>query len=181
MEDLHYAGGIRALLAQLKELLHLEEQTVNGRSLGENIADAEVYNADVIRTMKTALSPRAAWPSCAATSPPTAPSSRPPPPIRSCCATPAAPWSSTTTTIWPRASTTRPSRRRHSVLVLRNAGPLGGPGFPEWGMLPIPKKLLKQGVRDMVRLSDARMSGTSYGCCILHVAPESSWAARWRW
>jgi dihydroxy-acid dehydratase len=59
------------------------------------------------------------------------------------------------------------------VLVLRNAGPLGGPGFPEWGMLPIPKKLLKQGVRDMVRISDARMSGTSYGCCILHVAPES--------
>ncbi len=60
-----------------------------------------------------------------------------------------------------------------SVLVLRNAGPLGGPGFPEWGMLPIPKKLLKQGVRDMVRLSDARMSGTSYGTCILHVSPES--------
>jgi dihydroxy-acid dehydratase len=58
-------------------------------------------------------------------------------------------------------------------MVLRNAGPLGGPGFPEWGMLPIPKKLLKQGVRDMVRLSDARMSGTSYGTCVLHVAPEA--------
>src|SRR5712671_6371834 len=61
-----------------------------------------------------------------------------------------------------------------SVLVLRNAGPLGGPGMPEWGMLPVPKKLLKQGVRDMVRVSDARMSGTSYGCCVLHVAPESA-------
>ena len=60
-----------------------------------------------------------------------------------------------------------------SVLVLRNSGPLGGPGMPEWGMLPVPKKLLKQGVRDMVRISDARMSGTSYGCCVLHVAPES--------
>jgi dihydroxy-acid dehydratase len=60
-----------------------------------------------------------------------------------------------------------------SVLVLRNAGPLGGPGMPEWGMLPVPKKLLKEGVRDMVRISDARMSGTSYGCCVLHVAPES--------
>ena len=60
-----------------------------------------------------------------------------------------------------------------SVLVLRNAGPLGGPGMPEWGMLPIPKKLVKQGVRDMVRISDARMSGTSYGACILHVSPES--------
>jgi dihydroxy-acid dehydratase len=60
-----------------------------------------------------------------------------------------------------------------SVLVLRNAGPLGAPGMPEWGMLPIPKKLLEQGVRDMVRISDARMSGTSYGTCVLHVAPES--------
>ena len=60
-----------------------------------------------------------------------------------------------------------------SVLVLQNAGPLGGPGMPEWGMLPIPKKLLAQGVRDMVRISDARMSGTSYGACVLHVAPES--------
>jgi dihydroxy-acid dehydratase len=60
-----------------------------------------------------------------------------------------------------------------SVLVLRNSGPLGGPGMPEWGMLPVPKKLLRQGVRDMVRISDARMSGTSYGTCVLHVAPES--------
>ncbi len=59
------------------------------------------------------------------------------------------------------------------VLILRNAGPQGGPGMPEWGMLPIPTKLVKQGVRDMVRLSDARMSGTSYGACILHVSPES--------
>ncbi len=59
------------------------------------------------------------------------------------------------------------------VMVLRNAGPIGGPGMPEWGMLPIPKKLLQQGVRDMLRISDARMSGTSYGACILHVAPES--------
>ena len=59
------------------------------------------------------------------------------------------------------------------MLILRNAGPQGGPGMPEWGMLPIPTKLVKQGVRDMVRLSDARMSGTSYGACILHVAPES--------
>ena len=66
------------------------------------------------------------------------------------------------------------------VLVLRNAGPQGGPGMPEWGMLPMPKKLLKQGIRDMLRLSDARMSGTSYGACVLHVSPESLSAARWR-
>jgi dihydroxy-acid dehydratase len=62
---------------------------------------------------------------------------------------------------------------KDSVLVLRNAGPLGGPGMPEWGQLPIPQKLLKEGVRDMLRISDARMSGTSYGACVLHVAPES--------
>jgi dihydroxy-acid dehydratase len=60
-----------------------------------------------------------------------------------------------------------------SVMILRNAGPLGGPGMPEWGMLPVPDKLVKQGVRDMLRISDARMSGTSYGACILHVAPEA--------
>ena len=68
-----------------------------------------------------------------------------------------------------------------SVLVLKNAGPLGGPGFPEWGMLPIPNKLLQQGVRDMVRISDARMSGTSYGMCILHVSPEATWVGRSPW
>jgi dihydroxy-acid dehydratase len=62
---------------------------------------------------------------------------------------------------------------KNSVLVLQNAGPLGGPGMPEWGMLPIPRKLLKEGVRDMVRISDARMSGTAYGACVLHVSPES--------
>src|SRR5204863_4028895 len=60
-----------------------------------------------------------------------------------------------------------------SVIVLQNAGPQGAPGMPEWGQLPIPKKLLAKGVRDMVRISDARMSGTSYGACVLHVAPES--------
>jgi Dihydroxyacid dehydratase/phosphogluconate dehydratase len=68
------------------------------------------------------------------------------------------------------------------ILVLKNGGPKGGPGMPEWGMLPIPKKLVKQGVRDMLRISDARMSGTSYGACILHVAPESfcRWPTRFR-
>ena len=68
-----------------------------------------------------------------------------------------------------------------SVIVLQNAGPQGAPGMPEWGQLPIPQKLLKQGVRDMVRISDARMSGTSYGACVLHVAPEAYVAVRWRW
>src|SRR5204863_9596640 len=61
-----------------------------------------------------------------------------------------------------------------SVIVLQNAGPIGAPGMPEWGMLPIPKKLVEQGVRDMLRISDSRMSGTSYGACVLHVAPESA-------
>ena len=70
---------------------------------------------------------------------------------------------------------------KDTVIVLQSAGPQGAPGMPEWGQLPIPQKLLKQGVRDMVRISDARMSGTSYGACVLHVAPESPSAARWRW
>ncbi len=81
---------------------------------------------------------------------------------------------SPTTTTWRRASTIRRLPvTTDSVLVLQNAGPLGAPGMPEWGQLPIPKKLLAHGVRDMVRISDARMSGTSYGACVLHVAPES--------
>ena len=69
----------------------------------------------------------------------------------------------------------------NTVLVLRNAGPVGAPGMPEWGNLPIPKKLLQAGVRDMLRLSDARMSGTHYGTCVLHIAPRARSAGRWRW
>jgi dihydroxyacid dehydratase/phosphogluconate dehydratase len=174
MEDLHYAGGIRALLGQLRELLHVDEQTVNGRSLGENIADAEVYNDDVIRSPKTALSPEGG---VAVLRGNLAPNGAV---IKTTASDPKLLRHTGKAVVFndyndlaARIDDEALPVDATSVLVLRNAGPLGGPGFPEWGMLPIPKKLLKQGVRDMVRISDARMSGTSYGCCILHVAPES--------
>jgi dihydroxy-acid dehydratase len=174
MEDLHYAGGIRALLAQLRELLHLDERTVNGRSLGENIAGVETYNPDVIRSVKTALSPEGG---VAVLRGNLAPNGAV---IKTTASDPKLLRHTGKAVVFndyndlaARIDDEALPVDATSVLVLRNAGPLGGPGFPEWGMLPIPKKLLKQGVRDMVRISDARMSGTSYGCCILHVAPES--------
>jgi dihydroxy-acid dehydratase len=174
MEDFFYAGGLRGLMTRLREKLHLDAMTVTGRTLGENIADAEVHNDDVIRTLDNALYQEGALAVLKGNLAPDG-----------CVIKPSA---------------CEPRFFKHSgpalvfddypsmkaavddedldvtadhVLVLRNAGPQGGPGMPEWGMLPIPKKLVKQGIRDMLRLSDARMSGTSYGACILHVAPES--------
>ena len=174
MEDFYYAGGLPALLRALSPHLNLGCLTVTGETLGENVANAEIYNADVIRSLDHPvlesgglailygnLAPNGAV---------------------------------------IKASAAEPKLLKHigraivfdsfdemnsriddpaldvdadSVLVLRNAGPKGAPGMPEWGNLPIPQKLLKAGVRDMVRISDARMSGTSYGACVLHVSPES--------
>ena len=174
MEDFYYAGGTRALLNRLGAQLHLGCRTVNGATLGQNIEGAEVYNDEVIRGFENPvwaggglavltgnLAPRGA-------------------------------------VIKPGAAEARLLKHRgpavvfknyndmekrvddpelavtaESVLVLQDAGPIGAPGMPEWGQLPIPKKLLAQGVRDMVRISDARMSGTSYGACVLHICPES--------
>jgi dihydroxy-acid dehydratase len=174
MEDFFYAGGIRALLSQIAPHLRTGERTVNGHTLGENLVGAEVYNADVIRSPATALAPEGGvavlrgnlCPGGAV--------------IKSSACDPRLLRHAGKAVVFndyndlaARIDDEALPVDATSVLVLRNAGPQGGPGFPEWGMLPIPKKLLKQGVRDMVRLSDARMSGTSYGCCILHVAPES--------
>lgn len=174
MEDFHYAGGLPALMSRLREHLVLDALTVSGRTLGETIATAEVYNDDVIRPPDNPVYTGGALAVLRGNLAP-----------EGCVIKPGA---------------CEPRLRRHTgpalvfddypslkaavedegldvtadhVLILRNAGPLGGPGMPEWGMLPIPKKLVKQGVRDMLRLSDARMSGTSYGACILHVSPES--------
>ncbi len=173
-EDLYYAGGLPALIRELGGKINGACLTVNGETMGANVAKAEVYNADVIRGLKNPiygeggtavlkgnLAPRGAI-------------------------------------MKPSAAEARLRKHRgravvfrdynhmaaeierddlgvtpDHVLVLQNAGPQGGPGMPEWGMLPIPRKLVKAGVRDMLRISDARMSGTSYGACILHVAPES--------
>jgi dihydroxy-acid dehydratase len=172
MEDFYYAGGLRALLAELKDLLKLNCLTVNGKTLGENLEGARIYNPDVIRTRKNPLkesgglvvlkgnlAPNGAVIKAAATG------------IHK--HTGKAVVFDDYNDMAARIDREDLEVDKDSVLILRNAGPLGGPGMPEWGMLPVPKKLLKQGVRDMVRISDARMSGTSYGCCVLHVAPES--------
>jgi dihydroxy-acid dehydratase len=172
MEDFYYAGGLRALLAELKDLLHLDARTVNGKTLGENLEGARIYNEDVIRkrsnplkasgglvVVRGNLAPNGAVIKAAATQ------------IHK--HTGKAVVFEDYNDMAARIDRDDLDVDKDSVLVLRNAGPLGGPGMPEWGMLPVPKKLLKQGVRDMVRISDARMSGTSYGCCVLHVAPES--------
>ena len=174
MEDFFYAGGLRAFLTQLGDLLDFSQQTVNGRTLGANIEGAKVFNDDVIRPRNK---PLLASDGLAVLTGNLAPGGA---------------------VIKPAAM--EPQLRRHrgpavvfkdyndmaariddpalevtkdSVIVLQSAGPQGAPGMPEWGQLPIPQKLLKEGVRDMLRISDARMSGTSYGACVLHVTPES--------
>ena len=175
MEDFYFAGGLRALLAQLPDLLHGESFTVNGRTLSENLAGAEIFNAEVIRKRDNALSeeggtailrgnlcPRGAVIKHAAMEPRFLRHSGPAVVFRD--------YDDLATRIDDPALDVTAD----SVIVLQNAGPIGAPGMPEWGMLPIPKKLLEAGVRDMLRISDARMSGTSYGACILHVAPESA-------
>ncbi len=175
MEDFFYAGGMTALLKRLQPLLDLGCLTVTGRTLGETIGDARIFDEEVIRPLDRPVSSE---PACAILKGNLAPDGA---------------------VIKPSAAD--PRLLRHTgpalafddydamaaaidrddlevtpdhVLVLKNAGPIGGPGMPEWGMLPVPRKLLKAGVRDMMRVSDARMSGTSYGACVLHVAPEAA-------
>ena len=174
MEDFYYAGGLRALLSQARDLLHLGCATVSGQTLGENIADAKVCNADVIRPRER---PLAAEGGTAILFGNLAPNGAV---IKASAAekrllrhTGPAVVFDDYNDMAARIDDENLEVNEDSVLVLRNAGPLGGPGMPEWGMLPIPKRLLERGVRDMVRVSDARMSGTSYGACVLHVSPES--------
>ena len=174
MEDFFYAGGLRALLKMLEPLLDRDCLTVNGRTLAENIASAKVHLPEVIHPLDDPIAKEATAI------------------LRGNLAPHGA-------VIKPSAADPRFLRHRgpalvfedynhmaaeidrddlevtpDHVLVLQNAGPVGGPGMPEWGMLPIPRRLLRAGVRDMLRVSDARMSGTAYGACVLHVAPESA-------
>ena len=174
MEDFYYAGGIRGLMSQMREHLHLDCLTVTGKTLGENIEGAKVFNDDVIRPLSKPIYGEG---SLAVLKGNLAPDG--------CVIKPAAMDQRFLKHSGPAlVFDDYPSMKKavddetlditaDHVLVLRNAGPQGGPGMPEWGMLPMPKKLLKEGHRDMLRISDARMSGTSYGACILHVAPES--------
>jgi dihydroxy-acid dehydratase len=174
MEDFYYAGGLRALMAQIKDLLHLERMTVNGLTLGENIAEAAVYDDRVIRSRQNPLSQHAGLAILRGNLAPDGAV------IKHLAASPHLLSHTGPAVVFEdyrdmQARVNDPVLEvtADSVLVLRHAGPQGGPGMPEYGMLPIPDKLLRQGVRDMVRISDARMSGTSYGTCVLHVAPES--------
>ncbi len=174
MEDFYYAGGLLALMNRLRDELSLGELTVSGRTVGEQIEGHAVIDEDIIRPLSRPVSASALAVLTGNLAPMGA-------------------------VIKPSAATPRLLKHRgralvfdsqpqmlaamadlnldvdeDTVLVLRNAGPVGAPGMPEWGGLPIPKKLLQKGVRDMVRISDARMSGTHYGSCILHVSPESA-------
>jgi len=175
MEDFYYAGGLRALLSELRDLLNLNCRTVNGKTLGENLAGARIYNDEVIRTRSNPLKDSGGLVVLRGNLAPNGAV------IKAAAATPRLLKHVGKAVVFEDYNDMAARIDRDdlevdpdSVLILRNAGPLGGPGMPEWGMLPVPKKLLKQGVRDMVRISDARMSGTSYGTCILHVAPESA-------
>ena len=174
MEDFFYAGGLRAMLERIRPHLKTEALTVNGKTIGENIAGSEVYNDDVIRPLDNPIYAEGALAVLRGNLAPDG--------------------------VVIKPSAVAPHLLRHTgralvfddypslkkavddpgldvtgddIMVLRNAGPLGA-GMPEWGMLPIPTKLLKLGVKDMLRLSDARMSGTSYGGCLLHCSPEAA-------
>ncbi len=174
MEDFHYAGGSRALMNRMGAQLDLGCRTVTGATLGQNIAGARVLDDAVILPLNRSmpqggvavlrgnLAPDGAVIKPSAADPRLLRHTGPAVAFRD--------YNDMAARIDDPALVVTAD----SVLVLRNAGPIGGPGMPEWGMLPIPKKLLREGVRDMVRISDARMSGTSYGTCVLHVAPESA-------
>jgi dihydroxy-acid dehydratase len=174
MEDFFYAGGLRALMSRIPDLLHTKATTVTGGPLGAGLDGAAVVNEDVIvprerpinaegglAVLRGNLAPDGAVIKHTAMEPRLLKHKGPAVVFRD--------YNDLERRLDDPALPATPD----SVLVLQNAGPLGAPGMPEWGMLPIPKKLLQQGVRDMVRISDARMSGTSYGACVLHVAPES--------
>ena len=174
MEDFFYAGGILALMKRLSGLLDGTPQTVSGRPIGETIAGAPCWNDDVIRPLERPVSSE---PAMAVLYGNLAPDG--------CVMKPSAAESRLLAHAGPAlVFDSYADLKAHiddealevtadTVLIMRGAGPQGGPGMPEWGMLPIPKKLLRAGVRDMLRISDARMSGTSYGACVLHVSPEA--------
>jgi dihydroxy-acid dehydratase len=174
MEDFYYAGGLRGLMARIPDLLHLDAITANSRPLRENVEGAPIFNEAVIAPRARPLGMEGGLAV-----------------LRGNLAPDGAVIKHTAmekhllrhagkavvfrdyNDLVARIDDPALPVTADSVLVLQNAGPLGGPGMPEWGMLPLPKKLLELGVRDMLRISDARMSGTSYGACVLHVAPES--------
>ncbi len=175
MEDFYYAGGLRALMKQLAPLLDLTCMTVSGLTLGEAIADAEVVNDDVIRPLDKALSSEGGIAVLMGTLAPNGAV------LKHTAASPSLLQHRGRAVVFDdrddlarRIDDPALEVDETNVLVLKNAGAVGAPGLPEWGALPVPKKLLAKGVRDMVRISDSRMSGTSFGTCVLHVSPEAA-------
>jgi len=175
MEDFFFAGGLPALMHKVSSRLALDCLTVNGKTIGENIAQARCLDDDIIRDIDK---PIGEGKTLAVLTGNLAPDGAV---IKPSAASPALLKHSGRALVFEdhaelsaRIDDPDLDVDASSVLVLRNAGPVGAPGMPEWGNLPIPKKLLAQGVRDMVRISDGRMSGTHYGTCVLHVAPESA-------
>ena len=175
MEDLFNAGGVSVVLKELSPLLHLDTPTVTGKSLGENIADARVYNRDVVRPLGQPLDSEGGLSALRGSLAPDGAL------IRQSSASPDMLQHGGRAVVFEdhydmedRIDDPDLDVRPDDVLVLRNAGPVGAPGMPEWGLLPLPRKLLEKGVRDMVRLSDARMSGTAFGTVVVHVTPESA-------
>jgi dihydroxy-acid dehydratase len=174
MEDFYYAGGLLGMMTRLVQFLDLSQINASGKTWAESLEGAQVFNDDVIRTLDNAIYQEGALAVLKGNLAPDGCVMKP------SAAAPHLLKHSGPALVFDDYPALKAAIDRDDldvtpdhVLVLRNAGPLGGPGMPEWGMLPIPKKLIKQGVRDMLRISDARMSGTSYGACILHVAPES--------
>ena len=175
MEDFYYAGGLMALMKRLEKLLHLETRTINGKRVRDNLKGVEIFNQDVIRPLDNPVSPAGGTAILRGSLAPNGAVIKP---------------TAAEKHLWNHRGPAvvfkdiRDLKARvdsedlevtpDSILVLQNAGPVGGPGMPEWGQLPVPKKLLDQGIRDVVRISDARMSGTSYGACVLHVSPEAT-------
>tara|TARA_B100000405_G_scaffold167459_1_gene117196 strand:+ start:666 stop:2390 length:1725 start_codon:yes stop_codon:yes gene_type:complete len=175
MEDFYFAGGLPAVLKMMESILNMDLPTVNGKTLEQNVINAKVHNEEVIRPINNPIAPDGGTTVLKGNLAPNGAV------IKHSAADPSLLKHSGPAIVFDnyrelseRIDDPDLPVTKESVLVLRNAGPVGAPGMPEWGMLPIPKKLLKQGVRDMVRVSDARMSGTSYGTCVLHVTPESA-------
>jgi L-arabonate dehydrase len=175
MEDMFYAGGLPAVMKELEPMLHLKAITVTGKTMGENIADARCFNRDVIRTLKEPLNPEGGTVVLKGNLAPHGAV------LKQTAASPhllkhkgRAVVFESYRDFWARVDDPSLDVDENSVLVMKNGGPKGAPGMPEWGDMPLPKKLLEAGVSDMVRLSDARMSGTAYGTVVLHVSPESA-------
>ncbi|MBC8166780.1 MAG: dihydroxy-acid dehydratase [Bryobacteraceae bacterium] len=175
MEDFFNAGGLPALLRNILPQLHSGSITANGRTLGENIGNAVCYDEEVIRPLDRALQEEGGIAVLGGNLCPDGAV------IKQSAASPELMQHTGRAWVFENheqmiADLDREDLPvdRNSILVLKNAGPKGGPGFPEWGWMPMPKALLKAGVKDVVRISDARMSGTSFGTVVLHVAPESA-------